>query len=45
MDFLINELANKIVDGLEKLQLKIEKGADKRWIWELLQNSKDSAKD
>lgn len=36
-----NELAAKLIDGLDKLDHKFEKGAAERWIWELLQNAKD----
>jgi hypothetical protein len=41
IDLFYNELANKIIDGLDKLYHKYEKGAAERWIWELLQNAKD----
>ena len=36
MELFYNELANKIIDGLDKLDHKYEKGAAERWIWELL---------
>ncbi len=36
MDLFLNELAAKIIDGLNRLFLKYEKGAAERWIWELL---------
>ncbi len=39
----LNELAAKIIDGLNRLYVKYDKGAAERWIWELLQNAKDSA--
>ena len=45
MNLFLNELAAKIIDGLNRLFLKYEKGAAERWIWELLQNAKDSSKD
>jgi hypothetical protein len=41
MELFYNELAAKIIDGLDKLDHKYEKGAAERWIWELLQNAKD----
>jgi hypothetical protein len=31
-----NELSNKIIDGLDKLYHKYDRGAAERWIWELL---------
>ncbi len=43
MDLFYNELAAKIIDGLNRLSHKYEKGAAERWIWELLQNAKDSS--
>jgi hypothetical protein len=43
MNLFMNELAAKIVDGLNRLFLKYDKGAAERWIWELLQNAKDSS--
>ena len=43
IDLFLNELAAKIIDGLNRLFLKYDKGAAERWIWELLQNAKDSA--
>ena len=43
MSFFLNELAAKIIDGLNKLFMKYDKGAAERWIWELLQNAKDSS--
>ena len=43
MNLFMNELAAKIVDGLNRLFLKYDKGAAERWIWELLQNATDSA--
>ncbi len=43
LDLFLNELAAKIIDGLNRLFLKYEKGAAERWIWELIQNAKDSA--
>ena len=36
MNLFLNELAAKIIDGLNKLFLKYDKGAAERWIWELL---------
>ena len=36
-----NELSAKIIDGLDKLFCQME-SASLRWIWELLQNAKDS---
>ena len=44
MELFYNDLATKIVDGLDRLDHKFEKGAAERWIWELLQNAKDSPK-
>ena len=41
-NLLTNEFANKIIDGLDKLYHKYDSGASERWIWELLQNAKDS---
>lgn len=41
MELFYNELAAKIIDGLDKLDHKFERGAAERWIWELLQNAKD----
>lgn len=41
MELFYNDLATKIVDGLDRLDHKFEKGAAERWIWELLQNAKD----
>ncbi len=41
-NLLTNEFANKIIDGLDRLYHKYDAGASERWIWELLQNSKDS---
>ncbi len=38
---LYKELANKLQDGIENCLSKGEKAAV-RWIWELLQNAKDS---
>ena len=35
-NLLANEFANKIIDGLDRLYHKYEKGAAERWIWELL---------
>jgi hypothetical protein len=43
MNLFMNELAAKIIDGLNRLFLKYDKGAAERWIWELLQNAKDSS--
>ncbi len=43
MNLFLNELAAKIIDGLNRLFLKYDKGAAERWIWELLQNAKDSS--
>jgi hypothetical protein len=43
INLFLNELAAKIIDGLNKLFLKYDKGAAERWIWELLQNAKDSS--
>ena len=39
LELFYNEMANKIIDGLDKLEHKYEKGAAERWIWELLQNA------
>ena len=36
MELFFNEMANKIIDGQDKLEHKYEKGAAERWIWELL---------
>ena len=36
MNMFLNELAAKIIDGLNRLFIKYEKGAAERWIWELL---------
>ena len=36
MNLFLNELAAKIIDGLNRLFLKYDKGAAERWIWELL---------
>lgn len=36
MNLFMNELAAKIIDGLNRLFLKYDKGAAERWIWELL---------
>jgi hypothetical protein len=41
-NLLTNEFANKIIDGLDRLYHKYDSGASERWIWELLQNAKDS---
>jgi hypothetical protein len=41
MELFYNELAAKIIDGLDRLDHKFERGAAERWIWELLQNAKD----
>jgi hypothetical protein len=43
MNLFLNELAAKIIDGLNRLFLKYDKGAAERWVWELLQNAKDSS--
>ena len=43
MEMFYNELAAKIIDGLDKLDHKYDNGAAERWIWELLQNAKDQA--
>lgn len=43
MNLFLNELAAKIIDGLNRLFMKYDKGAAERWIWELLQNAKDSS--
>ena len=43
MELFLNELGAKIIDGLNRLFLKFERGSAERWIWELLQNAKDSA--
>lgn len=40
-NLLSNEFANKIIDGLDRLFHKYDKGAAERWIWELMQNAKD----
>ncbi len=45
MNLFLNELAAKIIDGLNRLFMKYDKGAAERWIWELLQNAKDASKD
>ncbi len=37
----MNELAAKIIDGLDKLASK-HASASKRWVWELIQNAQDS---
>jgi hypothetical protein len=39
---LMNEFANKIIDGIDRLYHKFDAGASERWIWELIQNAKDS---
>ena len=44
MNLFLNELAAKIIDGLNRLFMKYDKGAAERWIWELLQNAKDASK-
>ena len=44
MELFLNELAAKIIDGLNRLFLKFDRGAAERWIWELLQNAKDSSR-
>jgi hypothetical protein len=36
MNLFLNELAAKIIDGLNRLFMKYDKGAAERWIWELL---------
>jgi hypothetical protein len=36
MNLFLNELAAKIIDGLNRLFLKYDKGAAERWVWELL---------
>ena len=41
-NLLVNEFANKIIDGLDRLYHKFDAGASERWIWELIQNAKDS---
>ena len=38
-----NELANKLIDGLNNLISSLEEGSAERWIWELIQNAKDSS--
>jgi hypothetical protein len=43
MNLFLNELAAKIIDGLNRLFMKYDKGAAERWVWELLQNAKDSS--
>ena len=43
MNLFLNELAAKIIDGLNRLFAKYDKGAAERWVWELLQNAKDSS--
>ena len=43
MNLFLNELAAKIIDGLNRLFMKYDKGATERWVWELLQNAKDSS--
>ena len=43
MNLFLNELAAKIIDGLNRLFMKFDKGAAERWVWELLQNAKDSS--
>jgi len=34
-------VANKIIDMLDKLRLSANENSPRRWIWELLQNAKD----
>lgn len=34
-------VANKIIDMLDKLRLSSDENSPRRWIWELLQNAKD----
>ena len=36
MNLFLNELAAKIIDGLNRLFVRFERGASERWIWELL---------
>ncbi len=36
-------IGTKILDLMDKLRMDSEKGSERRWIWELLQNSKDVA--
>ena len=43
MNLFLNELAAKIIDGLNRLFMKYDKGAAERWVWELLQYAKDSS--
>ena len=43
INLFLNELAAKIIDGLNRLFMKYDKGAAERWVWELLQNAKDSS--
>jgi hypothetical protein len=38
--YFLNGYATKIIDGISKLYARYEKAAE-RWIWELLQNTKD----
>lgn len=38
-------IATKILDLMEKLRLDVNENAQRRWIWELLQNAKDVAFD
>ncbi len=45
MELFLNELAAKIIDGLNRLFVRFERGASERWIWELLQNAKDASRD
>ena len=36
IELFINELAAKIIDGLNTLFVRFERGSSERWIWELL---------
>jgi hypothetical protein len=38
-------IATKILDLMDKLRLDANENAQRRWIWELLQNAKDVAFD
>jgi hypothetical protein len=38
-------IAAKILDLMDKLRLDVNENAQRRWIWELLQNAKDVAFD
>ena len=37
-----NELANKIIDGMDKLYSKYDDSM-RRWVWELIQNAQDAS--